>query len=82
MPLAIELAGSDDRIQSGIEHIDVHPGNRLVFHLADGRTAERIWKDRSRADSWTPEMKEAARQKDLERRMANGIGNRHSGNKA
>ena len=82
LPLAIELTGSEESIQDGIDYIEVHPGNRLVFHLADGRTAERIWKDRSRADSWTPEMKEAARQKDLERRMANGIGNRHSGNKA
>lgn len=37
---------------------------RFVFK--DGRREERTWKDRSRADSWTPEMKEKARQRTLE----------------
>ena len=42
-------------------------GNRLVFILADGSETVKRWKDRSRAESWTPEMKEAARQKALKR---------------
>ena len=40
-------------------------GNRLVFTLADGSEIVKQWEDRSRAESWTLEMKEAARQKAL-----------------
>ncbi len=38
-------------------------GNRLVFIRRDGSESVKRWEDRSRAESWTPEMKEAARQK-------------------
>lgn len=38
-------------------------GNRLVFIHKDGSESVKRWEDRSRAESWTPEMKEAARQK-------------------
>lgn len=41
--------------------------NRLVFCFKDGSESVKRWQDRSRAESWTPEMKEAARQKTLER---------------
>lgn len=44
--------------------------NTLHFHLTDGTTLTRIWKDRSRAESWTPEMREKARQKATERSQA------------
>ncbi len=36
-------------------------GNRLQIRLGDGTVLDRTWMDRSRADSWTPEMREAAR---------------------
>lgn len=42
-------------------------GNQLVLCFKDGSKAVRQWQDRSRAESWTPEMKEAARKKALER---------------
>ena len=42
-------------------------GNTLVFCFKDGTQAVKRWKDRSRAESWTDEMKEAARQKTLAR---------------
>ena len=42
-------------------------GNALVFCFKDGTQAVKRWKDRSRAESWTDEMKEAARQKTLAR---------------
>ena len=42
-------------------------GNTLVFCWGDGTQAVKRWKDRSRAESWTEEMKEAARQKTLAR---------------
>ena len=38
-------------------------GNRLVFCFRDGSESVKRWEDRSRAESWTLEMKEAARQK-------------------
>ena len=59
-----------------IKKIVVFPNNTLVFHLLDGRTTERKWEDYSRSNSWTPEMKEKARQRALkqhdERRKNNG----------
>ena len=45
--------------------------NRLVFLYKDGTTREAVWQDRSRAESWTPEMKAAARARELERRTCN-----------
>lgn len=43
-------------------------GNTLVFTLTSGEQIVKRWQERSRRQSWTPEMKEMARQKDLERR--------------
>ena len=43
-------------------------GNTLVLTLTNGEQIVKRWQDRSRRQSWTPEMKEKARQKDLERR--------------
>ena len=43
-------------------------GNTLVRTLTSGEQIVKRWQDRSRRQSWTPEMKEKARQKDLERR--------------
>lgn len=62
---------SYELVQSRIREIVVCDNNRLVFILEDGTEAERIWQDRSRRESWTPEMKEAARQKSLERSREN-----------
>lgn len=47
--------------------IDACPGNLLRFHFYTGNEKELTWKDRSRSESWTPEMREAARQKVLSR---------------
>lgn len=61
-------------VHDAIECIEAYAGNRLVFHLKNGEEVERVWKDRSRAESWTPEMKmkakikEAERQEELKRR--------------
>ena len=51
-----------------ITDIHAHNDNSLVLTLADGEQIVKLWQDRSRRQSWTPEMKEAARQKTLERR--------------
>jgi len=55
---------------SDIKKITADDGNTLHFHLADGSVVTRIWADRSRAESWTAEKREAARQKEIERRQA------------
>ncbi len=54
-------------LRKSIDHIDACSGNVLRFYLKDGSTHERTWKDRSRAESWTPEMKETARRKEAMR---------------
>ena len=62
---------SNELVQSRIQEIRVCDNNRLIFVLDDGTEIERIWQDRSRRESWTPEMKEAARRKSLERSREN-----------
>ena len=59
-----------ERFEELIEKIVVPGANRLIFIFKDGRSVEKEWKDRSRSESWTPEMKERARQKNLERRKS------------
>ena len=63
MSLISEVTDDCDKI----ERIVIKPENLVEFTLKDGTVRELKWKDRSRSESWTPEMKEAARQKTLER---------------
>lgn len=44
-----------------VDHIDACKGNTLRFYFTDGSTQDYLWADRSRAESWTPEMRESAR---------------------
>lgn len=55
-----------------IKEIIVADKNTLRFVMKDGQTISRQWKDRSRSESWTPEMREAARQIAIERRKSDG----------
>ncbi len=55
---------------SEIDHIEVPGANQIIYVFKDGRMEERTWKDPSRRDSWTPEMKEAARQRALKQRRS------------
>ena len=41
--------------------------NTIELHLHDGTIRTLEWKDRSRSESWTPEMKERAREHALRR---------------
>lgn len=52
-----------------IQKIIADDGNTIYFHLADGSVVTRIWADRSRAESWTAEKRELARQQAYERRQ-------------
>ena len=63
-----EVIGSLDALHSKITAVRAENGNRLVFSFSDGTKIVKQWQDRSRRQSWTPEMKEAARQKTMERR--------------
>ena len=51
-----------------IDSIYSYEGNRLVFAFRDGTVREATWKDRSRAESWTPEMKAKAREDNKRRK--------------
>ncbi|MDO4355483.1 MAG: recombinase family protein [Clostridia bacterium] len=54
-----------------VDSIYPYEGNRLVFTFRDGTVQEATWKERSRAESWTPEMKAQARE-DSKRRTKCG----------
>jgi len=57
---------SSEAFTEQVERIEVPEGNHLLFVFKDGTIVERIWKDRSRQESWTDDMKAAARQRALE----------------
>lgn len=66
---ALGLPAFDEGIfKEQIERIEVPESNHLLFVFKDVHTVERVWKDRSRAESWTPEMKETARQRTIRQR--------------
>ena len=50
-----------------ITAITAHNGNLLEFTLADGTRTVQRWQDRSRAESWTAEMRKSAGEKTRER---------------
>ena len=56
-----EVLGTDafdaELFEREIDHIRVCEGNLLVFIFRDGYKVEKTWKDPSRRDSWTEEMK-------------------------
>lgn len=67
-----EVLGSTDTLYDKITAIRAEKDNTLVFCFKDGSEIVKRWINRSRAESWTEEMKESARQKALERSKSNG----------
>ncbi len=69
--ITVEVLGLDEFDEAifaeEIIEIRVPGANMLTFVFADGRVVEKTWHDRSRSESWTDEMREAARQKAKER---------------
>ena len=57
-----------DMVRSKITAIRAVKNNVVVYCMDDGSEIAKRWKDRSRAESWTPEMKEKARQRALQAR--------------
>ena len=46
-----------------VHHLEMHPGNRVLFVFQDGHTEEHFWKDHSRKDSWDAEKRKKAAEK-------------------
>ncbi len=69
MAKAAEMLGLTDfdeivfREQIAVVQVPAH--NRLCFVFRDGDSAEVDWQHQSRSNSWTPEMKQAARERQL-----------------
>lgn len=69
---ALELTEfTEDAFLASVHDMIAMPNNRLSLALTDGTNKEIIWKDRSRSERWTEEMREAARQKTLQRKELN-----------
>ena len=67
MRLACDLLGwnsfDEEAFKRAVDHVTAVYPHTLIFHLSDGQEATLEWQSRSRAESWTPEMKEKARKK-------------------
>lgn len=64
-----ELSG--DMLREHITGITVPERNVLIYHFRDGTEKRVGWQYRSRRESWTPEMREKAREKTKARYEAN-----------
>jgi len=53
-----------------VDRIQACNDNTLIYRFKDGTVTKVKWKDKSRSQSWTDEMKEAARQRTFERNKA------------
>jgi len=65
--LSNEVLGLDefnaDLFVRDISEISVPEPGKLIFVFRDGHTAEKVWQHTSRRESWTDEMREAARER-------------------
>ena len=52
----------EDIFKKHISSMCVPAPNRVIFTFTDGSRVEMEWKDRSRSESWTDEMRQAARE--------------------
>jgi len=67
MRIACDLLGwnsfDEEAFKQAVDHVTAIYPHTLIFHLRDGREEQLEWQNRSRAEIWTPEMKEKAREK-------------------
>ena len=61
---------AEDFFTETVDFIVAEPCNTMRLIFKDGTEKRITWQDRSRSESWTDEMREAARQKQLERNGA------------
>ena len=63
LALACEVLGVREITEENIgclSEIRIHASNSVAFIFADGHAEEKVWQDRSRAESWTDEMRKRA----------------------
>jgi site-specific DNA recombinase len=60
-------AFDDGAFAERVLYIQALPDNRLEYHFPDGRSKTMQWQARSRRESWTDEMRQAAREKAMRR---------------
>lgn len=60
----------EDLFAEAVSKMIIESNNHIVYYMNDGTEIRKTWKDRSRSESWTPEMKEAARQTTIKQRRA------------
>ena len=53
----------NDHSADEIDHIEMHPHNRVRFVFADGHVEEHFWKDHSRKDSRDADKRNKAAEK-------------------
>jgi len=71
--MALGLPRFEEKVfEERVLQIEACPGNLLRFHFSDGSETELTWQDRSRSESWTPEMRAEAGQRTRERNAING----------
>ena len=70
----------DCRVINEIKQIRALANNTLEYHLKNGNVVSKVWKDRSRSESWTPEKREAARKIKQERDRKNAKNHVHTSN--
>ena len=58
--------------EAQVERIDVCEDNLLRFHFCDGRVEEYLWRDPSRRDSWTEDMRLRAAEHARKRHVKEG----------
>ena len=63
--LGADTALDRELLLSKIQKIVVPEPHQLIFYMKDGTITTVPWQHKSRRESWTPEMREAARQKSL-----------------
>ena len=56
-----------ETITEKILRIEVPEPNHMVYILKDGGSVDMLWQHRSRSESWTPEMRQKARERTLAR---------------
>ena len=59
----IAAALGESRTADDVDHIEMHPENRVLFVFRDGHAEEHFWEDRSRRDSWDAERRKRAAEK-------------------
>ena len=59
----ITVALGNRHTEDEVDHLKVHPNNRILFVFQDGHVEEHIWKDHSRKGSWNTDKRKKAAEK-------------------